>query len=473
VIRGLLSDIMKMEGYFVDTANDGVEAIEKLKKDEFNVIISDLMMPNMHGIELLERLEELKTDIVPIIMTGYGTIETAIQAMKKGAYDYILKPFKIDEVTTIVRRGLERQRLQRENLQLKQTINLYNVSEAINSSLTLAEMLDLIVKTTFTETDADCITLYLRARDSRNYELQLRKFSPRIDSEESLLGEIDVQKVVQQLNSGKSIICHGKQGHRFFKIIPSPSELVSFASIPLKSQRELIGFLNIYSFTKGVRFTEGQRKFLYLIADKTSSVIENAKLYKELRETFRQTISGFAKALETKDRHTYGHSDRVSYYSRLIAEGLGLPQQEIDMIYEAAILHDIGKLGIDSEKLNKVEKLTTEEYEMFKSHCLLGKQILEPIGALSSLIPIIYYHHEQFDGSGYPMGLKGKEIPLGARILAIADSFDAMTSDRPYRKALSDEMAKQELKRCSGNQFDPELVDVFLRQLESHGTAKK
>lgn len=225
--------------------------------------------------------------------------------------------------------------------------------------------------------------------------------------------------------------------------------------------------LNAYSFVPERKFNEGQRKAISIIVSRAAALIENARLYENLKTTLRQTIQGFARAIEAMDKYTHGHSDRVTEYARLIAVNLGIKEEEIEIICQAALMHDIGKIGVHAN-LNKPGKLTHEEYEIFKQHPLHGKQIIEPISFLHELIPSIYYHHEKYDGSGYPEGLKGEEIPLAARILAVADTYDAMTSDRAYRKALPHDIAIAELQRCQGIQFDPKIVKIFVSNIESY-----
>ena len=179
-------------------------------------------------------------------------------------------------------------------------------------------------------------------------------------------------------------------------------------------------------------------------------------------------MEGFARALEAKDPYTHGHSDRVSVYSKLIASAMGLPEPDVKRIGHGGLMHDIGKIGIRNTDLNKAQKLTPEEYVMFKSHPIQGRRIIEPVAFLSHLVPCVYCHHEAWDGSGYPEGLVGEAIPLEARIMAVADSYDAMTSNRPYRKALPHEIAVAEFKRCSGRQFDPEVVKAFLDAISAY-----
>src|SRR5689334_13323064 len=162
VIREILSDFLTMEGYVVRTVEDGENALKELERRSYNMVISDLKMPGMGGLELLEKIAELRQNVLTVIMTGFGTVETAIEAMKKGAYDYILKPFKIEEVVHVVERGLDRQRLQAENIKLKEAISLYKVSEAIAQSLSLDTVLDLILDAVLVEAEADLATLWLK-----------------------------------------------------------------------------------------------------------------------------------------------------------------------------------------------------------------------------------------------------------------------------------------------------------------------
>ena len=179
------------------------------------------------------------------------------------------------------------------------------------------------------------------------------------------------------------------------------------------------------------------------------------------------TIKTLAVAIEAKDYYTRGHSDRVTRYAVDIAQEMGLPRKEIRVIQQAGILHDLGKLGVDDAILRKPDKLTDEEYNLVKKHPELGEHMLMPLKFLKDEKPIVRHHHERFDGKGYPDGLKEEAIPLGARIIAVADTFDAMTSDRPYRPIYPMDKAVEEIQRCSGTQFDPSVVEAFLKLIKS------
>jgi putative nucleotidyltransferase with HDIG domain len=203
------------------------------------------------------------------------------------------------------------------------------------------------------------------------------------------------------------------------------------------------------------------------MADFGAYAIENATLYQNLHESYLSIIRALVSALELKDTYTRGHSDAVSRYTVALAERLKLSPEEIESIEVAAVLHDVGKIGVQETILNKPGKLNGEEWEEVRQHPEFSYTILKEVNFPWNVKPIIYAHHERYDGKGYPAGLKGRAIPLGARILAVADTFAAMTSDRAYRKGLSREVAIEELKRVAGTQLDPELVKVFVEMVMS------
>ena len=467
VIREILSDFLSMEGYVVRTVEDGMHALEELQQRSYNLIITDLKMPRMGGLELLEEINRRALNILCVIMTGFGTVETAIEAMKKGAYDYILKPFKVEEVIHIVQRGLEKQRLQEENIQLKEALSIYTMSEALNKTLSLDNILDIIVDTSLRESRADACALMLVDETSGQFEVRMRRAADG-SAFEAVTEDLNLVEILEHYREDRPVLYHGNRAGRFFMESPPGRRLESLISVPLKIRLEIIGMLNLYSYSRGKKFSEGQRKMLSILADRASSAIDNARLYHNLQRSFQQTIQGFARAMEAKDPYTHGHSDRVMQYARLISRGLGLKKAVADKLCTAALMHDVGKIGIPLEALNKAQKLTREEYEVFKEHPDKGRRILEPIEFLRDIVPAVFHHHEQYDGTGYPLGLKGEEIPLDARILAVADTYDAMTSDRAYRKALSHEIAVAELRRCAGTQFDPKIVAVFIIEMEKH-----
>jgi response regulator RpfG family c-di-GMP phosphodiesterase len=463
VIREILADFLSMEGFWVRTAEDGGAALVELSRGRYDLVLSDLKMPNMGGLELLEAIRKHTPNVVTIIMTGFGTVETAIDAMKRGAYDYILKPFKVEEVVHTIRRGLEKQKLQAENIRLKEALSLYKVSEAIAASLSLEQVLATVTDTAIHEVDADSVSVLLDDGYGVYFERACDQ-NPRFRTD-GTLGELDSAALLEYFSTERPLLEHGPKCMRFYATPPEGAEVQSLMVTALRIRGRVIGLLCSTSFTVGKRFDEGQRKLLQIVTNRASAAIENARLYEDLKGTFRQTIRGLASAIDKMDRYTAGHSERVSNYAQILAIKLDLPEDQVEIVRQSALMHDIGKIGCVMN-LNKPGKLSQQEYEIFQQHPQHGRDILEPIEFLHPLIPGVHLHHERFDGTGYPLGLVGQDIPLIARIISVADTYDAMTSDRAYRKALPHEVAVNEIRRCTRSQFDPDIAHPFLDAVE-------
>ncbi len=236
--------------------------------------------------------------------------------------------------------------------------------------------------------------------------------------------------------------------------------------VPVKVKERTIGVLEVINKTGKNGFSQEDLSLLVLLSDLVAIALDNARLYQELEEMFFETAESMADAIEKRDHYTGGHTQRVTRYSLAIARHLSLKPQDKKWLRIASILHDVGKIGIEDDILTKPERLSPEEYNRMKRHAMMGAEIIGHVQRLRSIIPGVKYHHEQMDGRGYPDGLKGEDMPILAKIVAVADTYDAMTTDRPYRKAMSKESAIEELKRCSGTQFDQKIVKSFLRAYE-------
>ena len=237
--------------------------------------------------------------------------------------------------------------------------------------------------------------------------------------------------------------------------------IMSIMRIPLTMGNEIIGTLN-FGARRASAFTREDFLAASKIASQISVVLANAKLTTDLEELSLGTIKSLSNAIDARSRWTAGHSARVAKYAVAIGRQIGLGGKILSQLEVAALLHDIGKIATDTDILDKKEKLTEEERTQIQHHAVKGVEILSPIKQLKDSIAIVKHHHECFDGTGYPDGLKQEEIPFLARILSVADAVDAMSSDRPYRKSMSKEEIIKELKRCSGSQFDPSVVRAFL-----------
>ena len=271
-------------------------------------------------------------------------------------------------------------------------------------------------------------------------------------------------KIVEE---GEPILCENiETDQRFSRQSNDKYTSKSFVSVPLKVQNRVIGVLNINNKESKQKFDEKDLRLLTILAEQSARTIENAELYKHMQDTYLGTIQTLARAIDAKDPYTKGHSDRVTRYAVKIAREMHLSESAIRNIEYSALIHDIGKIGIQESILTKKGALSGTEYEIVKMHPLIGESIITPVKFLNGIAPLILYHHERFDGKGYLEGLRGEAIPLGARIISVADAFDAMTSDRPYRKALTRKKAREELEKESGKRFDPRVIEAFLRLLD-------
>lgn len=474
VIREVLSDLLSSQGYLVRTAENGAVALQELMRNPYNLVLTDLKMPVMGGEELLAKLAEKNIKKIVIVLTAFATVETAIQTMKNGAYDYIMKPFKIDEITLIVQRALEKERLERENIQLKEAQRLYQISEAMSSTLSLDRLLGIIVQSARKESEGDVVNLVLRDHDDDHWYSKICDTDVPDVSASEVEELLDLEAIGKAHATGQAILFPPGGPEPYVRgSLNAGRKLHSFVSVPLAIRGKVTGMLNVLSFSHQRTFLEGDRRTLYILASRAANAVDNARLHEELKSVFLQTIEGFAYAIDAKDPYTHGHSRRVTQYCELIAGRMDLEEGEIERIRNAAILHDIGKIGLRLESLNKPHPLSTEERLIFQTHPQKGCKILAPIHFFEELMPIIYHHHEHYDGSGYPEGKATDQIPLGARILAVADAYDAMTSDRPYRKAMSLEEAVRELRVHAGRQFDPEIVAAFVSILSNRPSPKQ
>ncbi|HUU03348.1 MAG TPA: HD domain-containing phosphohydrolase [Myxococcota bacterium] len=272
------------------------------------------------------------------------------------------------------------------------------------------------------------------------------------------------------------VVKHGKplviqdcsKDRRFSQRVDHVSKFVTRDMIcaPVKVKGRTIGAVQAINKKSG-SFDDRDMELFVMLADQVGVAMENARLFERLQQSFLETSEALAEAIELRDAYTGGHTRRVTKYSLATGSELGLDEPGLEELRLAAILHDIGKLGVDDGVLRKPGRLDEKEFRQMKKHPRLGAAILDRVQYLRPVLPGIRSHHERVDGRGYPDGLRGKKIPLVARIIAVADTYDAMTSDRPYRKGLPKKTAVQELVDCSGGQFDPRVVEAFLRAYRS------
>ena len=320
-VRGVIAAILNQSGYAATLTESAEEAIARLSQDpDYNLVLSDIMMPGTDGLTLLDHICTDHPGMPVVMLSAINDIHVVTNAFRRGAIDYLLKPFAHAELESIVMRGIEHGRLRKQN------------------------------------------TIYRQNLES----------------------------------------------------------IVSSRTGRLRSTMQ------------------------------------------DLERSYDITLEAMGDALDLRDEETEGHSKRVTAYTIALAQAMGLESDDLRVIARGAFLHDIGKIATPDSILLKPGKLTEKEMSIMKEHCERGYEMVRKIPFLREAAEIVYAHQERFDGSGYPRGLRGEEIPLGARIFAIADSLDAMTSDRPYRKGTTFATATEEIARCAGQQFDPQIVQVFL-----------
>ena len=320
-VRSMIGATLERHGYEVQLAVSGAQALEVLAQSSFDLILTDIVMQDGNGIALLERIHVEQPQLPVVMVSAIHDISVAIDSMRRGAYDYLLKPFEREHLIATAQRALDHRQALQEN---------------------------------------------------KNYQQSLEQ------------------------------------------VVRARTEMLRQAM-------------------------------------------------DDLEHSYDVTLEALGDALDLKDSETEGHSKRVTAYTITLARQMGISPMESKVISRGAFLHDIGKMAIPDEILRKPGKLTPEEEAQMRDHCSRGYHILRKIPFLSEAAAIVYTHQEHFDGGGYPNQLSGTEIPVGARIFAVADTLDAITSDRPYRKARSFEVAREEILRCSGTQFDPAVVDAFLK----------
>ena len=461
-----LSEFLIDEGYFADTASDGKEAIKKLQENLYDLVITDVLMPELDGMDLLQEIRKLKNIPATIVMTGHATLDNAVESMKLGAQEYIAKPFNFTEMLKLIEKALDRKKVEDENIRLKQMIENYKVTAKMMEMLEEDEIVNMLVDAALKTTSCDIV--FVGRYDAEKKRCKYMAGRSKVDwiSPEDFFKTLDFSVIRSYFEKGESIFLSHDDVKNIFVRAPK-AEVYSAILVPLRVRKQHLGTVGVFSLQKINIFNEGDRKTLFLLASRAGVSLNNVELFKELQVTFTETIRSLVMAVEAKDKYTKGHSERVAYWAKKLAIACGCDEKMLKNIRNAALLHDIGKIGMDIRALTKEGALSQEEFELFKTHPEVGKKILEPIKFLKPIIPMVYYHHERWDGKGYPEGVKGEEIPLGARIIAIGDSFDVMTSDRPYRKRLPFKKAISELIENAGTQFDPTLTKIFLEFLAS------
>lgn len=459
----------------VETEAEFIKALEE--KPDF--ILADWALPQFSGLRALELVNERGLDIPLILVSGSIGEEAAISALHLGASDYILKD-RSKRLGQAVRRTLDSRRYQHEKEEaegeLKGRLAELEVLYNISSSLRYLESLDVLLKSLLGQTLAalNTNTGSVWLTDLGNSKLRMLSASgwfTKLDAKivepgEGLVGDtylLDKPNVVPEFASDPRLNT---------KVLTQVPAGWGGVLLPIHSNEENIGVL-VVAVSLPRELTDKELKLLASIAEMAGIAVHRIRLFEELQAAsealvaaYHETIKGWAGALELRDQETEGHSERVTALTLELAKKLGIADEQLIHIYRGSLLHDIGKMGVSDTILLKPGSLDDREWEIMRHHPKYAYDLLARIDYLKPALNIPYCHHEKYNGSGYPRGLKGEEIPLEARIFAVVDVYDALISDRPYRMAWSEKDALDHIKKESGSHFDPQVVQAFLKLVD-------
>jgi putative nucleotidyltransferase with HDIG domain len=466
VIRDLCVHILTTEGFRVTAVANGAMALEELKRAPADLLITDIKMPQIDGLELFEHVKDLNLDLVTIFITGHGTLDTAIESMMRGVDGFVLKPFTREVLLSTVNRAIGRSRLKKENIRLKALIPLFEISKLLVTEIDLAHLFKIITEVLVQEFSVDRVSLMLM--DEASGDLLIRA-SHGVPTDLALKARRKIGEGVAGLVLKRReplIISEGTHPDQdVMDAINREDMPASSMSVPLTGKNKLFGVLNV-SKLSGPPFTASDLQIVLILSSQVVTAMENAALYEDQRENYFRTVQALVAAVEAKDPYTRWHSTNVAKYAVAIARDMGMSPSQLEEIHIASILHDIGKIGISELIIGKPDRLSREEFDIMKDHPAQGLRILEPIGFSATITNAIYQHHERYDGKGYPQGLAGGQIAPAARILSVADTVDAMVSERPYRGTISSQDVLLELERETGRQFDPVVAESAKRLIE-------
>jgi putative nucleotidyltransferase with HDIG domain len=496
-ILGITSAYFQRKGYRVVTANNGIEAKKILKQEQVDCCFTDINMPEMNGLELAEHIWVTDNTIPVVIMTAYPSLDNTIRTIQNGVVDFLTKPVNLNQMELCVQRVLSQRQLFIENLLLKKEVESKARLEKLNQELLLKvdelHTLNKIMNVFSTVGISSDVfrrlvdmTVEIAHADESHFFVINEKMKTLIEVTSSSANKKNNVGCKNQIKVVEPMIAepddHSSIQTGTYKIIMEsvsdempllvsnnngtydlPDEILSYMIVPLVIRNKVFGVLTA-SIKKGEkRFSENDLYYLSFMGHNAGFAIENLALYENIYENLFATLYAFVNTIEARDPYTRQHSNRVTSISIVIGKEMGCTSEELDILNVAGHLHDIGKIGIRDDILLKPGRLTPEEFEKIKEHPVIGANIVKQLGQWDREMEVIRCHHERFDGAGYPDGLKGEEIPFLGRILAVADVYDAVASDRAYRKKMEEEKILKIINEGAGTQFDAAVVKAFLK----------
>ncbi|MBP8981362.1 MAG: response regulator [Syntrophobacterales bacterium] len=468
--RQMIVDALHQCGYMsVQEADNGREALNILKKDLYDLVISDVMMPYMNGMDLLRNLKELQPDTAVIMITGQPATDLTVSAMKKGAVDLIKKPFNISDLLYKVQIYLrEKSLLEKQpgqdpqlNRKLSEQTEELSVHSYIYDSLENLEgeneqIFDKMSELAIRVVEGEVCHIVIYDDEIKDFYKKLtKKFDDRAIVTETY--ESLKPFLFQVIKKCEALLINSDE---------HPEIAPSLICTPLTIRGQAFGVLCIRKKKHRGVFNNKDLHYITSLTKRASLNLENKVLYESLYANVLDTFKSLIASIQLRDQYTEKHCHRVTKYAIDTAVAMGCSRADIESLKISAALHDIGKIAIPDAVLLKNGRLTDQEYEVIKTHSDIGERIIHSIALFDRERAAIRHHHERWDGRGYPQGLQGEEIPLLARIIAVADTYDAIMNDRPYRPAQSKEWALEQLEKNRGTQFDGQIVDCFLRIIQ-------
>jgi response regulator RpfG family c-di-GMP phosphodiesterase len=492
----ILEKTLRKKGHEVSVARDAEEALGHYKNNAPDMVILDIMLPDMDGRDLLQIMRSVPgvEDVPALVLSANSDPEVMVKTLSCGADDFLVKPFSLREFNAKVQKVLGSHRnvralaeraeeLQSEvskeqasnvqiNKELKRqllaTRTLFDVSQELNRLLDLDEMINGLALTLIGELKISSMAILTiqRERDDHFYLQGAKGLEKDRMSDLAIKRNSELARWLmsnpkpQKLKSEKAGWSHK---------LPDLRLAIFDYVAPVIVKQKLRGMVFTGPRLTKKEFTSYELDMFQSICNSAGIGLDNARLFAELQNTYLSTVKALVSIIEAKDTYTKGHTERVADYAIALGKKMSLTKDDIRDLAFGAVLHDIGKLVVYERILNKPGSLNEAEWEVLKEHPVIGANIIANMDFLSGTSSLVRHHHEQYDGTGYPDGLKADSIPLGARIIAVADSFDAMTTDRSYRKALSRKVALDTLRSKAGSQFDPTVVDRFIELIEVDG----
>lgn len=463
IMTSTLQAYFQRSGYRVDTENDPYQAIERVREGKYDILLLDFLMTPICGDQVVEEIRKFNKELFIILLTGHKSMAPPIKTIRElDIQGYYEKSERFDQLELLVESCCK------SILQMRTIKSYQNGLAAIMDSLpqiyhlqSLEQIADSILQaaTGLMGTVSGFLALdpaYYQqehARGGQNFITRTRGQHAWPDVE-SLLSE-------EALSDGHALVEEG--GSLIVPILDErrrPIGLVGVA-LPAPPKADQVQLLQVFAKQASAAI---RNILLHSLVNAKNEELTGA--YRTLRDSYMEIVSAMRLLVDARNIYTRGHSDRVSDWAEKIARAIGMDEAQCERVRVAGLFHDIGKIGVSDGILLKPGRLTEDEYAVMKGHSAEGAKVLEAISLFHDIVPIVRAHHERMDGQGYPDGLRGEQIPIEARIITVADSYDAMTSDRQYRENLGYEAAVQELIRGKGSQFDAQLVDAFIRILE-------